>query len=174
MSEKYVDDADWATAAEQSSEDDEAQEGNVLAAEERASEPAEHIAIHVVDEDDDDSDDGELDDDGYARAVQALGVEALATLQQEGLIREIGVSNANIEEIAVAQEVLGEGGLAAVQNQFSPTFFHTSLLRPASQRGRSPGTPKLFSPDAPSTITSRTSCSAGPTRAKVRGVLRAS
>ena len=45
MSEKYVDDADWATAAEQSSEDDEAQEGNVLAAEERASSPAETAAM---------------------------------------------------------------------------------------------------------------------------------
>ena len=32
MSERYSDDADWATAAEQSSEEDEAQEGNVLAA----------------------------------------------------------------------------------------------------------------------------------------------
>ncbi|MDF2562258.1 MAG: hypothetical protein K0R99_3704, partial [Microbacterium sp.] len=31
MSERYSDDADWATAAEQSSEEDEAQEGNVLA-----------------------------------------------------------------------------------------------------------------------------------------------
>ena len=26
----------------------------------------------------------------------------------------------------MARDVLGEGGLAAVQNQFSPTFFHTS------------------------------------------------
>ncbi|MBB5832457.1 aldo/keto reductase [Brachybacterium aquaticum] len=67
----------------------------------------------------------------------AEGVEALATLQQEGLIREIGVSNANIEEIAVAQEVLGEGGLAAVQNQFSPTYFHDSReeLRHCGEHG---------------------------------------
>ena len=56
----------------------------------------------------------------------AAGVEALAVLQQEGLIREIGISNANVEEIDVARDVLGEGGLAAVQNEFSPTFFHTS------------------------------------------------
>lgn len=56
----------------------------------------------------------------------ADGVEALAALQQEGLIREIGISNANVEEIDVAWDVLGEGGLAAVQNEFSPTFFHTS------------------------------------------------
>ncbi|ATG55740.1 aldo/keto reductase [Brachybacterium ginsengisoli] len=56
----------------------------------------------------------------------AEAVEALATFQQEGLIREVGISNANTEEIDVALEVLGEGGLAAVQNEFSPTFFHTS------------------------------------------------
>ena len=56
----------------------------------------------------------------------AEGVETLAGFQQEGLIREIGISNANIEEIDVAREVLGEGGLAAVQNEFSPSFFHTS------------------------------------------------
>lgn len=56
----------------------------------------------------------------------AEAVEALAAFQQDGLIREVGISNANTEEIDVALEVLGEGGLAAVQNEFSPTFFHTS------------------------------------------------
>ncbi|MBZ4487926.1 transcription termination/antitermination protein NusG [Microbacterium sp. cx-55] len=56
MSEKYTDDADWATAAEQSSEDDEAQEGNVLAAEERSVESAEHAALHIEDVDGDDED----------------------------------------------------------------------------------------------------------------------
>lgn len=59
----------------------------------------------------------------------ADGVQVLADLRDEGLIREIGISNANVEEIDVALEVLGHGGaggLAAVQNQFSPTFFHTS------------------------------------------------
>ncbi|MCT9002176.1 transcription termination/antitermination protein NusG [Microbacterium memoriense] len=61
MSEKYVDDADWATAAEQSSEDDEAQEGNILAEEELASAPAEHLAVHIVD-DGDEQDDSDLDD----------------------------------------------------------------------------------------------------------------
>jgi len=59
VSERYVDDADWATAAEQSSEDDEAQEGNVLASQEHASDSAEHTAIHVVGDEEDDS---ELDD----------------------------------------------------------------------------------------------------------------
>jgi transcription termination/antitermination protein NusG len=60
VSERYVDDADWAPAAEQSSEDDEAQEGNILAAEDRASTSAEHLAIHVVD-DEDDEDEAEVD-----------------------------------------------------------------------------------------------------------------
>ena len=55
MTERYVDDADWSTAAEQSSEDDEAQEGNVLADQERSAESAEHAALHI--EDDESSDD---------------------------------------------------------------------------------------------------------------------
>ena len=65
MSEKYTDDVDWATAAEQSSEDDEAQEGNILAAEELSSEPAEHLAVHVVDDEDDvrDEDDEDHEDE---------------------------------------------------------------------------------------------------------------
>jgi aryl-alcohol dehydrogenase-like predicted oxidoreductase len=44
------------------------------------------------------------------------------TLQDEGKIKAIGISNANVEEIAIAVEVLGEGGLASVQNEFSPKF----------------------------------------------------
>ena len=42
------------------------------------------------------------------------------TLQDEGKIRSIGISNANVEEIEVAEQVLGPGGLASVQNEFSP------------------------------------------------------
>ncbi len=44
------------------------------------------------------------------------------TLQDEGLIKQIGISNANVEEIQVAIDVLGEGGLVSVQNEFSPRF----------------------------------------------------
>lgn len=43
------------------------------------------------------------------------------TLQDEGKIRAIGISNANVEEIEVAEQVLGSGGLASVQNEFSPS-----------------------------------------------------
>lgn len=47
-------------------------------------------------------------------------VESFRTLQQEGKIRAIGISNADVEEIDVARQVLGEDGLASVQNEFSP------------------------------------------------------
>lgn len=53
-------------------------------------------------------------------------IEAMAQLKADGLIREIGISNANLEEIQVAIDVLGAGELAAVQNEFSPRFNHTS------------------------------------------------
>ncbi|MDJ0338585.1 transcription termination/antitermination protein NusG [Cryobacterium sp. PH31-O1] len=50
MTETKHDDVDWATAAEQSSEEDEAQEGSTLAADEDSVEAAEQVALHVIDE----------------------------------------------------------------------------------------------------------------------------
>ncbi|AQP47028.1 aldo/keto reductase [Tessaracoccus aquimaris] len=58
--------------------------------------------------------------------LYSQAIENLAVLKQEGLVAEIGVSNANVEEIEIAVDVLGESGLAAVQNEFSPRFNHTS------------------------------------------------
>lgn len=49
-------------------------------------------------------------------------VETFKAMQDEGLIRAIGISNVNVEEIDVAIEVLGTEGLASVQNEFSPRF----------------------------------------------------
>ena len=100
MSERYVDDADWATAAEQSSEDDEAQEGNVLAAEERSVEAAEHLAIHIVDdggeEDLSDLDDIDIDDpEADAIVNDALNIdktdeaEAAAEVLTDSLAEEV-------------------------------------------------------------------------------------
>jgi transcriptional antiterminator NusG len=54
MSEQERRDIDLASAAEQSSEEDEAQEGNVLEQEEDSAGSAEHSAIHLVDESADD------------------------------------------------------------------------------------------------------------------------
>ena len=49
-------------------------------------------------------------------------VATFKALQDEGKVRAVGISNANVEEIDVAVEVLGPGGLASVQNEFSPSF----------------------------------------------------
>lgn len=111
MSEKYTDDVDWATAAEQSSEDDEAQEGNILAAEELSSEPAEHLAVHVVDDEDDaEGQDEDIDiDDPEADAIvndaleidEAAEAEAAAEVLTDALAEEEAEAAAHAaEEIA--------------------------------------------------------------------------
>jgi transcriptional antiterminator NusG len=111
VSEKYTDDVDWATAAEQSSEDDEAQEGNILAAEELSSEPAEHLAVHVVDDEDDaEGDDEDIDiDDPEADAIvndaleidEAAEAEAAAEVLTDALAEEEAEAAAHAaEEIA--------------------------------------------------------------------------
>jgi transcriptional antiterminator NusG len=76
VSETERDDVDWATAAEQSSEDDEAQTGNVLATEEQSVDAAEHEAVHVV------ADDGiEVDLDAVLDAMaEAVDPEADAVV----------------------------------------------------------------------------------------------
>jgi len=61
VSENPREDFEIATAAEQSAEDDEAQEGNTLAAAERSEDAAEHEAVHVIEDDfDDDEENGDL------------------------------------------------------------------------------------------------------------------
>ena len=47
-------------------------------------------------------------------------VQNLAELKREGKVREIGISNASVEEIEIAQRVLGDGNLVSVQNEFLP------------------------------------------------------
>jgi transcriptional antiterminator NusG len=101
VSEKYTDDADWATAAEQSSEDDEAQEGNQLAADERSVEPAEQAALHIEDASGDDVDDNGFEevevDDPEADAIvndaleidEAAEAEAAAEVLTESLEDEV-------------------------------------------------------------------------------------
>jgi transcriptional antiterminator NusG len=111
VSERYSDDADWATAAEQSSEEDEAQEGNVLAEEELSVTPAEHVAVHVEDEDgeEDDTVDTDIDiDDPEADAIvndalnldEAAESEAAAEVLNESVAEEVAELDA-----AAADEV---------------------------------------------------------------------
>ena len=51
----------------------------------------------------------------------ADSVGAIRDLLDAGTIRQAGISNANPEQIRLAQEILG-GRLVSVQNQFSPAF----------------------------------------------------
>jgi aryl-alcohol dehydrogenase-like predicted oxidoreductase len=47
-------------------------------------------------------------------------IGALHELRQAGKIRMVGISNASVAQIRTAVEVLGDGGLASVQNELSP------------------------------------------------------
>ncbi len=54
--------------------------------------------------------------------VYADAIASFKALQVEGKIRAVGISNANVEEIQIAVDALGDGGLVSVQNEFSPRF----------------------------------------------------
>lgn len=113
MSERYSDDADWATAAEQSSEEDEAQEGNVLAAEENSVTSAEHVALHIEDadgdEDADTQDDTDIEiDDPEADAIvnDALNLDEAAESEAAAEVLNDSVAEETAElEAAEADEV---------------------------------------------------------------------
>jgi aryl-alcohol dehydrogenase-like predicted oxidoreductase len=51
----------------------------------------------------------------------ADSVGALRELREAGKVRTVGISNASVDQIREAVEILG-GGLVSVQNQFSPDF----------------------------------------------------
>ena len=85
MSENHRDDIDLATAAEQSSEEDEAQEGNTLGADEVSVDSAEHEALHIDDADEEEGDlagllealDAAVDPEADAIIDDALDVDSL-------------------------------------------------------------------------------------------------
>ena len=99
MTERIHDDADWAPAAEQSSEDDQAQEGNVLAADEHASDAAETAAMHIVDDEDDDSDLDDIDiNDPEADAIVNDALDINETAEAEAAAEVL--TDALAEEVA--------------------------------------------------------------------------
>ncbi len=49
-------------------------------------------------------------------------IGALKELLDTGKARMVGISNASIDQIRIAESILGPGNLASVQNQFSPVF----------------------------------------------------
>jgi len=83
VSENHRDDFELATAAEQSSEDDEAQTGNVNAAAEASEEAAEHTAMHVVNDNESDlaglleALDAAMDPEADAIVDDALDIDSL-------------------------------------------------------------------------------------------------
>ena len=109
MSERFLDDADWAPSAEQSSEEDEAQEGNELAREEHQSDAAEHDAIHNEDEDDDvdysDDDDVEVNDpEADAIVNDALEIDEAAEAEAAAEVLADDLAEEEAERAAEAAE----------------------------------------------------------------------
>lgn len=113
MSERYSDDADWATAAEQSSEEDESQEGNVLAEQEQSATAAEHVALHVEGDGDDaenfggDTDDIEIEDpEADAIVNDALNLDEAAESEAAAEVLNDAVAEETADaEAAAAEEV---------------------------------------------------------------------
>ena len=65
----------------------------------------------------------------------AESVGALHDLREAGKVRMVGISNANVDQIREAAEILG-AGLVSVQNQFSPDFrLSESELRRCEEMG---------------------------------------
>ncbi|RWZ50934.1 transcription termination/antitermination protein NusG [Labedella phragmitis] len=104
MSERNRDDIDLSTAAEQSSEVDEAQEGNVADAEIHSVDGAEHNAIHVVPDDETDDESSAAFDDIDAVA-EAPDPEADAIVDDALEIDEAAEVEAAAEAIEDEEEV---------------------------------------------------------------------
>ncbi|MHC5795033.1 transcription termination/antitermination protein NusG [Lacisediminihabitans sp. FW035] len=100
MSGTNRDDIDLATAAEQSSEEDEAQEGYELAADESSVESAESRAIHLVDEDNE----YEIESDVEADLDAALDAVALAADPEADLAVADALEVDSVDEAEAALE----------------------------------------------------------------------
>src|SRR5215467_7551288 len=62
-------------------------------------------------------------------------IGALKELLDAGKIRLAGISNASIAQIEIARNILGDGNLASVQNEFSPAFRSIECDLPYSAEG---------------------------------------
>ena len=112
MSESDRRDIELGTAAEQSSEEDEAQEGNTLAQDDRSDDPAEQLALHVEDENEDETGgdlagllealDAALDPEADAIVDEALEVE---TVDDAVAAYEATEDEEEVEEEIEAEEV---------------------------------------------------------------------
>jgi transcriptional antiterminator NusG len=82
VSESDRRDIELGTAAEQSSEEDEAQEGNVLELDDRSDDPAEQAALHIEDED------GDVDEDGSDLAGLLEALDAAVDPEADAIVNE--------------------------------------------------------------------------------------
>jgi transcription termination/antitermination protein NusG len=99
VSEEERRDIDLATAAEQSSEEDEAQEGNVLEREEHSVDSAEHAAIHVID--DDEEEDADSVEAGLEQLLDAL--DAAADPEADAIVDDaLDIDSADEADASVA------------------------------------------------------------------------
>ena len=109
VSERFTDDADWATAAEQSSEEDEAQEGSVLSEEERAVTAAEQVALHIEGDGEVEDTDEDIDiEDPEADAIvnDALNLDEAAESEAAAEVLNDAVAEEAADlEAAAADEV---------------------------------------------------------------------
>ncbi len=103
MSKTERDDVDWATAAEQSSEVEEAQEGDTAEHDEESVEPAEHRAVHIVDDEGNDIDlDAVLDAMAEASDPEADAVidDALDIDSEDEVLAAAEATQEEAEEVA--------------------------------------------------------------------------
>jgi transcription termination/antitermination protein NusG len=103
VSKTERDDVDWATAAEQAADDDEAQEGNSLEHDELSVEPAEHRAVHIVDDEGNDIDlDAVLDAMAEAADPEADAVidDALDIDSEDEVLAAAEATQEEAEEVA--------------------------------------------------------------------------
>ncbi len=98
MSDDHLKDIDAATAAEQSSEEDEAQEGNILNEEIHGSDAAESVAMHVVD------DDATNYQESIASLDSATDPEADAVVEDALDIDSMDEANASVEATTDEQD----------------------------------------------------------------------
>jgi len=97
---------DRSTAAEQSSEEDEAQEGSVLERDEASVQPAEHRALHVEDEADEDE---VIDEEAYEEAIEeASDPEADAEVDDALEIDSLDEAEAAVAAVEDEAEVEAE------------------------------------------------------------------
>jgi transcriptional antiterminator NusG len=106
VTEKLPSDLDYSTAAEQSSEEDEAQEGNTLEADLHAVDAVEHSAMHIVDENAEPDFEGLLDE-----------LEAAADPEADAIVDDALDIDSADEAEAAAEATHDESGEHALEGE---------------------------------------------------------